>query len=141
MTLVDTSVWVTAKRGQGQKDGKGVSNGALVAELRNLVVGDQALGHDLIYLEMLLGAGGNSRRQLLDDYRRLQMLDTLPDADVVKFCRDHRLENRGIGAVDAHILAATHAAGATVWTLDRAMEKVASTLRLAFVPTLGNRRG
>jgi predicted nucleic acid-binding protein len=125
VTLVDTSVWVTAKRGL---------NAALVAALRRLVLADQALGHDLIFLELLLGAGGDTRRQLLDDYRRLQMLDTVPDADVATFCRDHRLENRGIGAVDAHILAAAHAGRATVWTLDRAMDKAAGALRLAFVP-------
>lgn len=125
MTLVDTSVWVTAKRGVDEP---------LVATLRGLVVADQVLGHDLIYLEMLLGAGGDTRRQLLHDYKRLQTLDTLPDADVVAFCRDHRLANRGIGAVDAHILAAAHARGVTVWSLDRAMVKVASSLRLAFIP-------
>lgn len=123
MTLVDTSVWVAAKRGLDE---------ALVSALRRLVIADQALGHDLIYLEMLLGAGGDTRRQLLDDYRRLQMVEPLPEAEVVKFCRDHRLENRGIGAVDAHILAAAHARGASVWTLDRAMAKVAGTLRLTF---------
>ena len=125
MTLVDTSVWVTAKRGV---------NGALVVALRRLVVADQALGHQLIYLELLLGAGGDTRRQLLEDYRRLQTLDMLPDAEVAKFCRDNHLENRGIGAIDAHVLAAAHADGATVWTLDRAMAKAAGALHLAFVP-------
>ena len=125
MTLVDTSVWVTAKRG---------ADGALVSALQRLVIADEVLGHELIYLELLLGAGGDTRRHLLEDYRRLQTAETLADAAVVEFCRAHRLDNRGIGAVDAHILAAAHARGAAVWTLDRAMSKAAAALRLAFVP-------
>ncbi len=92
------------------------------------------LAHDLIYLEMLLGEGGDTRRQLLEDYRRLQTVEALPNTEVARFCRDHRMGNRGIGAVDAHILAAAQAAGATVWTLDRAMAKVAIGLRLGFQP-------
>jgi predicted nucleic acid-binding protein len=125
VTLVDTSVWVTAKRGLDAK---------LNLTLRSLVIADQVLAHDLIYLELLLGEGGDTRRQLLEDYRRLQTVETIPNIDVARFCRDHRLGNRGIGAVDAHILAAAQAGGATVWTLDRAMAKVAAGLRLAFLP-------
>lgn len=123
--MVDTSVWVTAKRGVDAK---------VVSTLRGLVVADQALAHDLIYLEMLLGEGGDTRRQLLDDYKRLQTVETIPNVDVVRFCRVHRLGHRGIGAVDAHILAAAQVAGAKVWTLDRAMAKVAAGLRLEFLP-------
>ncbi len=106
----------------------------LTSTLRDLVVADQVWAHDLIYLEMLLGDGGDTRRQLLEDYRRLQTLDVIPNVEVAKFCRDHRLGSRGIGAVDAHILAAAQVAGATVWTLDREMAKVAAGLRLAFRP-------
>lgn len=124
MTLVDTSVWVTAKRGLDAK---------VTSTLRSLVLADQVLAHDLIYLEMLLGEGGDTRRQLLEDYRRLQIIETIPNAEVARFCRDHRLGNQGVGAVDAHILAAAQVAGATVWTLDRAMAKVAAGLRLGFM--------
>jgi predicted nucleic acid-binding protein len=125
VTLVDASVWVTAKRGLDAK---------LTATLRSLVVADQVLAHDLIYLELLLGTGGDTRRQMLEDYRRLQAIETLPNDTVAKFCRDHHLGNRGIGAVDAHILAAAHAAGVAMWTLDRALAKVATGLRLETSP-------
>lgn len=99
-----------------------------------MVAADQVFGHELVYLEMVLGQGGDTRRELLDDYRRLQTAEALPNGEVAMFCRTHRLENRGIGAVDAHLLAAAHAHGATVWTLDRALAEAAASLRLGFVP-------
>ena len=70
MTLVDTSVWVTAKRGRDAK---------LTATLRSLLVADQALVHDLMYLELLMDEGGDTRRQVLQDYRRHQAIEMLPN--------------------------------------------------------------
>jgi predicted nucleic acid-binding protein len=100
-----------------------------------MVAADQVLGHELVYLEMVLGQGGDTRRELLDDYQRLQTAEALPSREVAVFCRTHRLANRGIGAVDVHLLAAADAHAATVWTLDRAMAEAAASLRLGFVPS------
>jgi hypothetical protein len=121
--LVDTSVWVTAKRGRDP---------SLAKALAALVLADQVLGHDLVYLELLLGQGGDTRRQVLEDYRRLQKAVLLPSDEVAAFAQDQELANRGLGAVDVHLLAAARTEGARVWTLDGAMAKAAASLGLAY---------
>ena len=93
MILVDTSVWVRARSGRHPE---------LARDLAEVVRSDGALRHDLVHLELLLGEGGPSRKQLLDDYQRLRGAPVIPHTDVVKFARTHDLSRQGIGAVDLH---------------------------------------
>jgi predicted nucleic acid-binding protein len=68
----------------------------------------------------------------------LRLLQDLPqaplasDAEVLFFIERHRLMGRGMGYIDAHLLAATAlAAPARLWTRDRRLAAAARDLGLA----------
>ncbi|UZR27925.1 hypothetical protein [Methylococcus mesophilus] len=55
------------------------------------------------------------------------------DEEVLFFIEHHALIGRGIGYIDAHLLAATSLAGtARLWTRDTRLNAVAESLNLAF---------
>ena len=55
------------------------------------------------------------------------------DSEVLFYIEQHRLMGRGIGYIDAHLLAATALAGsAKLWSRERRLATVADELRLAF---------
>jgi len=69
----------------------------------------------------------------------LQLLGDLPgapmatDREVLEFIERRGLVGRGIGYVDAHLLAsASLASGTRLWTKDRRLAVVAATLELAY---------
>jgi predicted nucleic acid-binding protein len=66
----------------------------------------------------------------------LSMLKALPEAqlldheEVMNFLEARRLYGRGIGWVDAHLLASTLLTGCTLWTLDKPLHRAAAALKL-----------
>jgi len=117
--LVDTSVWIDHLR-------KGDS--ALAAELdagrvlmHPFVIGEVALGH------------------LVQRDRILALMQDLPPAPVathdetLAFIDRRRLAGRGIGYVDAHLLASVALTGtARLWSRDKRLAGIAITLGLSF---------
>jgi hypothetical protein len=62
----------------------------------------------------------------------LPQIGVADDGDVLLFIEEGSLAGLGIGYVDAHLLAAVHrAAEVRVWTRDRRLAAIASTLGLA----------
>jgi hypothetical protein len=62
------------------------------------------------------------------------VLPAVPVADqdeVLEFVTRQRLYGRGIGWIDAHLLASARLSTSALWTLDRPLHRVAVTLRLA----------
>ena len=118
MILVDTSVWVDHLR---------AGNAGLVALLDR----SQVLAHPFVVGEL---ACGNLRNRV-EVLRLLQDLPQAPvarDVEVLFFIERHRLMGRGIGYVDAHLLAATTLADpAWLWTRDQRLAVVARDLKLA----------
>jgi hypothetical protein len=103
--LVDTSVWVDhLRRG----------NTALVSLLE---AGDVAT-HPFVIGELACGQI-RARRQLLAMLAGLPEVKTLAHDEVVHYLHAHRLEERGLGWIDVHLLAAAALAGVRLWTLDR----------------------
>ncbi len=119
MILIDTSVWIDHLRA----DDKG---------LASLLDRAQALTHPFVAGEL---ACGNLRNRA-EVLRLLQDLPQSPvarDAEVLFFIEQHRLMGRGIGYVDAHLLAATALADpARLWTRDQRLTAVARDLKLAY---------
>jgi predicted nucleic acid-binding protein len=73
------------------------------------------------------------RREILD------LLGTLPssvvatDEEVLHFIESHRLMGKGIGYLDAHLLASvTLTRAATLWTRDKHLAAIAAQLRIGF---------
>ena len=121
MILVDTSVWIDHLR-QG--------DAALAATLQAGAVGM----HPFVVGEL---ACGNLRARV-EVLALLQSLPPVPRAterEVLYFIDTHGLMGCGIGYIDAHLLASSRLAGASLWTRDKRLHAVATELALAHVVT------
>ena len=59
------------------------------------------------------------------------------DPDVIAFLKENRLQARGIGYIDCHLLASAISASNTfIWTFDKRFYRVASQLGVAYNPDL-----
>jgi len=121
MILVDTSVWVDHLR-RGEE-----TLAALLDEARVLM-------HPFVIGEIACGV--LSERSLT-----LELLGNLPAAilaeseEVLAFVEQHRLYGRGIGYVDAHLLASVALMpGSALWTRDRRLQAAAAGLRCTWAP-------
>jgi predicted nucleic acid-binding protein len=116
--LVDTSVWIDHLR---------AGNKILLRLLENEQVGT----HPFIVGELALG-NLRRRKQVLGELRRLPRITVADDAEVLHFIEQAALFGRGIGYIDAHLLAAVRLTpGTQLWTRDRRLHAVADELRLA----------
>ena len=118
MILVDTSVWVQHLRGGDER-------------LAALLNGGEVLGHPFVVGELALG---NLRRRdaVLSDLRDLPQAIVASDVEVLGLIDRQTLFGRGIGYVDAHLLAAVRlTAGSSLWTRDRRLHAVSAQLGLA----------
>jgi len=116
--LVDTSVWVDHLR---------VGSERLIA----LLNGGEVLGHPFVMGELALG---NLRGQdiFLTALGALPQVVVASDEEVLHLIDRQTLFGRGIGYVDAHLLAAARlTAGTKLWTRDRRLQAVATHLGLA----------
>lgn len=121
IVLVDTSVWI-----------RFLSNRApYAAQLEELLGRDEVCGHDFVYGELLIGDVGG-RARLLADYAAMHQAPVIPHADVVAFVRERRLHGRGIGWVDAHLLASAIVGRVRLWTADPRLGNLASDLGVAY---------
>ena len=117
MVLVDTSVWVDHLRRDS-------------ARLRELLYADRVLTHPFVVGEIACGALQNRSRVL-------RYLGSLPEArlaghdEVLRLIEDRSLYGQGIGWVDAHLLASALLSGCSLWTLDKRLILVASSLGIA----------
>jgi predicted nucleic acid-binding protein len=121
IVLVDTSVWI-----------RFLSNRApYAAELDQLLSRDEISGHDFIYGELLVGDRG-ARKRLLANYQQMHQAPVVPHDEVVAFVRMRRLHGRGIGWVDAHLLASALVGRLKLWTIDLRVAMVAKELGIAY---------
>lgn len=119
MILVDTSVWVDHLR---RSD----------AQLVDLLQRAQVLMHPFVVGEMACGS-------LADRPAVLELLQDLPTAlvaesdEVLVFIEHQALHGKGIGYVDAHLLASVALTGRTqLWTRDKRLLNAAESLGCAF---------
>ncbi len=124
MVLVDTSVWIRFLAGREP----------FASGLDWLLGRDQVIGHGMVFGELLLGDVGGKRRKLLEAYEQMHHAATVPHDDVVEFVRVRRLAGRGVGWVDANLLASAVVGGLKVWSTDPRLAALASDLRIAYAP-------
>jgi predicted nucleic acid-binding protein len=121
IVLVDTSVWI-----------RFLSNRAPHAsELDELLSLDEVSGHDFVFGELLIGDKGG-RKQLLSHYERMHQAPMVPHTDVVEFVQDRRLHGRGIGWIDAHLLASALVGRLRLWTTDPRLAALAKELGISY---------
>ena len=88
-------------------------------------------GHDFVYGELLIGDKGG-RTELLANYEGMDQASVVPHAEVVAFVRDRKLHGRGIGWIDAHLLASPLVGRLKLWTTDPALGSLAQELAIAY---------
>jgi predicted nucleic acid-binding protein len=118
MILVDTSVWIDHLRSGDERLASLLNAGSVL--IHPFVIGELALGnlrHRDTVLTLLQG---------------LAFATTAIDDEVLAFISRRGLAGRGIGYVDAHLLAATMlTAGVAFWTKDKRLAGIAADLGLA----------
>ena len=121
IVLVDTSVWI---RFLADRE-------PYAAELDRLLGRDEVSGHDFVLGELLVGDKGG-RRQLLADYEQMHQAPVIPHREVVAFVRLRRLNGRGVGWIDAHLLASALVGRLRLWTADPRLATLAKDLSVAY---------
>ena len=124
MILVDTSIWVEMFR-----------RGRFKAELATLIGNDQLCTHPFVLAELACGYLPD-REQALLELDKLIALPTISTADVRYMIETRGLFSKGIGFIDAQLIAsciATH--GTQIWTIDRPLGRVAESLGLRATPS------
>lgn len=122
IVLVDTSVWI-----------RFLANRAPYAsEMDQLLTRDEVSGHDFVYGELLIGDTGGGRKQLLANYEQMHQAPMVAHDDVVALVRERRLFGRGVGWIDAHLLASALVGRLKLWTTDRRLATLAKELGAAY---------
>jgi predicted nucleic acid-binding protein len=116
--LVDSSVWVDHLR-------------SAEPDLADLLLSQQVLTHSFVIGEVALGSL-RQRAAIVADLQCLPMAERAGDDEVMALIERQALHGRGIGYIDAHLLAATLLTpGTKLWTRDRRLRGVAEDLGLA----------
>ncbi|MFO1115513.1 MAG: PIN domain-containing protein [Beijerinckiaceae bacterium] len=118
MILVDTSIWVDHFRRSDRK-------------LVDLLNSGEVLAHPFVIGEIALGVL-RDRETVIGLLRDLPAAKTATDDEALAFISANRLQGRGVGYVDAHLLAATRLTPrAALWTRDRRLAEAAEDLNVA----------
>jgi len=91
----------------------------------------EVLGHPFVIGEIALG---NLRRRdaVLRDLLKLPQAAVASNGEILRLINRQPLFGRGIGYVDAHLLAAVRLTiDASLWTYDRRLQEIAAELGLA----------
>ena len=122
MILVDTSIWIDHFR-HGDE------------HLIQLLQAGRIISHTFIIGELALGCLKN-RNTILDSLKDLPQAVVATDNEVMRFIDENTLFGKGIGFIDAHLLAAARLTpGSRLWTRDKRLLTVAATLHLAHLAT------
>jgi predicted nucleic acid-binding protein len=121
IVLVDTSVWIRFL----------ANRVPYAAGLDRLLSRDEVSGHAFVYGELLIGDVGG-RQQLLNNYAQMHQAPVVPHDDVVAFVQGRRLRGRGIGWIDAHLLASALVGRLKLWTTDAKLAIVATELGIGY---------
>jgi len=118
--LADTSIWIDHLRSRSP---------ALTALLQ-----DQAVcTHDFVIGELACGNLGN-RAEVLGLLQSLPRLSAATEDETLFFIEQQYLMGRGIGYIDAHLLAAAVIRGVQIWTKDKRLMVIAERTGWAYAP-------
>ena len=117
MVLADTSVWIGHLRSRDVNLSAALEGGLVV--MHPFVAGE-------------LACGNLARREVfLSELSALPSAVLATDTEVRHFVETRRLWGRGLGWVDAHLLASAFLSRCRLSTLDRALRKAAVELEVA----------
>ena len=115
MILADTSIWIDHLRSGSPALATRLDRGGIAGHA--FASGDLACGRL------------KQRAVVIDLLQTLPQAIVVPDATVLATIEEHHLMGRGIGYVDAHLLASTLLSpGMALWTRDRRLSDAAGAL-------------
>jgi len=117
MILVDTSVWIEHLR-------------AANPNLQGLLAEGRVRTHPFVIGELACGAMPR-RGEVLALLGKLPTLDVVSHREAMHLLSASRLEGRGLGWVDVHLVASALVSGDAFWTLDLRLANAARALRVA----------
>lgn len=120
MILVDTSIWIDHLRSGGA---------ALATLLHNEVV----CTHDFVIGELACGNLRN-RTEVLGLLQSLPRLAAATEDETLFFIEKQQIMGRGIGYIDAHLLAAAVIRDVPIWTKDKRLMTIAGENGWAYAP-------
>ena len=120
MILADTSIWVDHFR---KRD----------AELHRQLLQNNITIHPFIVTELALGSLPN-RHKTLADLELLPQVRTADSNEVLGMVESRSLFRKGLGFVDAHLIAATLITPGTVlWSRDKRLRSTAQTMGIVYI--------
>ena len=118
--LLDTSVWIRHFK---------TSNLRVV----QLLESESVVSHEFVVAEMACGSL-KAREETLGYLKELIALPTVSTQEVLLLIETKKLYSRGIGFIDAHLLASTLIMADTqIWTADKRLENIAQELGIAYL--------
>ena len=119
MILADTSVWIGHLR-------------ALNPQMENLLTRGKIVMHPFVVAEIALGSLKN-RRQKLGAMDMLRKVKVAQMSEVRRMIEANGLYAKGIGLMDAHLVASCLlTTGTQLWTRDAKLERVGKALGILF---------
>lgn len=118
--LLDTSVWIRHFK---------TSNLRVV----QLLESESVVSHEFVVAEIAC-VSLKSREETLGYLKELIALPAVSTQEVMLLIESKRLYSRGIGLVDAHLLASTLIVPDTqIWTADKRLESIAREMGIAYL--------
>jgi len=117
MILADTSIWIDHLRLANPTLAGLLSKGLVV--IHSFVIGELAMG------------SLKDRKLLVQSLSDLPAARQAEDDEVLTFVEASKIHGRGIGYLDAHLLASARLTAALLWTRDRRLSIVAKEMGLA----------
>ncbi len=117
MILVDTSVWIDHFRSGN-------------SSLADVLGEERVFAHPFVIGELACGNLRN-RTQILADLQVLPAAVCAEHEDVLALLGDRKLWGKGLGWIDAHLLASAVLSRCELWTLDKGLRRAAAALGVA----------
>lgn len=117
MILADTSIWVDHLRKGDRRMAELLQEGGILCH--PFVIGELACGRL------------RDRATLLDLLAALPGVSSATHDEVLHFVSDRGLPGKGVGWIDAHLLASALLGGVTIWSRGMALTAAATTLGIA----------
>ena len=116
MILVDSSVWIDHFRKPSTR-------------LATLLDAEEVCTHPFVIGEVACGNLRN-RREIIALMHALACVQKVDDDEMLFFIERHRLNGRGVGLIDLHLLASCLVERCLIWTADRRLRAVAEEMKI-----------